>query len=102
MSSIDPLRGSDIMSLPARTRINDQALVAVLIDGADAEKVVVLGHFPGGISHCIAHEYGIRPVWRGRIAPDDLISGEVCVLACIPFQIGVIGKGPVRIVTFLG
>lgn len=68
----------------------DRARVAVLVDGADAEEVVVFGEPFHGELGAISCPRRVGPHRRGGVSPHDLVTGKVGFGVGIPCQCGVV------------
>src|ERR1041385_6579781 len=57
--------------------IGSGTLVAVFVNGANAEKIIIFRHAFHGEGEDVTDPLGVRPGGFGRVAPDDLITRQV-------------------------
>src|SRR5204862_344173 len=73
-----------------RDREGDRAAVAVAVDRADADLIVVLAEALDRVVGHVAHEPGVRPQRGLGVAPHDLVADDVALRARVPGHLGVV------------
>ena len=80
-------QASSLSSLRAEGAwINGNACVAVFVHRLNAEQVIVFRDTLHSIASDVTGEFFMLPEWGGRLAPNDLITGDVRLAVSFPLE----------------